>query len=375
MRGPRCVYRSVHVANGLTERGGACCRYEEVFVRRSYLQHGVALPARDECDGAVIIDVGANIGLFAMQAAIECPDALVFAFEPVAVVAQVLRNNTAQYPNVHVIQAGVGAATSNADDPEEWAYFPDMPGQSSRQTRVSEALAQMAVVQRAKSATVRDSGEDSCGGASSTAHTKQGDDGSPTPQAKCRSVACRAPLVTLSHFLAQARLAWVDLLKIDVEGDELDVLEGVRQPYWRRIQHVAMEVHDVDGRLAAVVELLQDPRRGGFARVTTQRQTTSVVDGYLMVIPDELKLYYVFATRVAATTDDSKACVAPLPEPSAPAAAAAAAAAPPVNRPSHNESSGKKRCHPRDEPSTAGCEAAATARVGKRRRGRGAGKQ
>lgn len=38
------------------------CFVQEVFVRRSYLQHGLIVS-----DGAVVIDAGANIGLFSLQ--------------------------------------------------------------------------------------------------------------------------------------------------------------------------------------------------------------------------------------------------------------------------------------------------------------------
>lgn len=48
----------------------------------------------------------------------------------------------------------------------------------------------------------------------------------------------RCALCTLSQVLAQQRLQRVDLLKIDVEGAELDVLRGVQPADWPRIQQV-----------------------------------------------------------------------------------------------------------------------------------------
>jgi thioesterase domain-containing protein/acyl carrier protein len=50
----------------------------------------------------------------------------------------------------------------------------------------------------------------------------------------------------------------IDLLKINVEKSEMDVLAGIAEEDWPRIRQVAMEVHDIDGRLARVQRLLSD---------------------------------------------------------------------------------------------------------------------
>ena len=72
-----------------------------------------------------------------------------------------------------------------------------------------------------------------------------------------QTFAC--PVVTLSELLK----AWrheeaqvVDLLKIDVEGAELQVLEGLCPEDWLLVQQLVLEVHDVDGRLAEIVSLV-----------------------------------------------------------------------------------------------------------------------
>ena len=52
-------------------------------------------------------------------------------------------------------------------------------------------------------------------------------------------------------------LTTVSLLKIDVERAELDVLEGIAEQDWPRIQQVSAEVHDWKGRKAQVERLLR----------------------------------------------------------------------------------------------------------------------
>jgi FkbM family methyltransferase len=60
----------------------------------------------------------------------------------------------------------------------------------------------------------------------------------------------------LSSFLLEERIARVDLLKIDVERAELDVLGGIDEPDWPKIEQVVIEVHDDDGRAGTIQSTL-----------------------------------------------------------------------------------------------------------------------
>jgi hypothetical protein len=48
----------------------------------------------------------------------------------------------------------------------------------------------------------------------------------------------------------------VTLLKIDVERAELDVLAGIDEGDWPKIEQAAIEVHDEEGRGAAIAAAL-----------------------------------------------------------------------------------------------------------------------
>ena len=65
--------------------------------------------------------------------------------------------------------------------------------------------------------------------------------------------------------------ASIDLLKVDVEGYELRVLQGIDARDWPRIRRVVLETHDTDGRLEAVIAVLE---QGGMTRIHTARQQT-----------------------------------------------------------------------------------------------------
>lgn len=59
-----------------------------------------------------------------------------------------------------------------------------------------------------------------------------------------------------------------------------------------------LEVHDIDGRLTAVVELLKS-EPAGFDNICWELQGTSEVKGYVMVVPEALKMFLVFAKRTS----------------------------------------------------------------------------
>src|SRR5262249_30063937 len=59
----------------------------------------------------------------------------------------------------------------------------------------------------------------------------------------------------LSNILHESDVERIGLLKIDVEKAELDVLEGIEDADWERIDQLVVEVHDIDNRLQQICEL------------------------------------------------------------------------------------------------------------------------
>ena len=70
-----------------------------------------------------------------------------------------------------------------------------------------------------------------------------------------QSIRCR--LRTVSEIISRFGLNTVDFLKVDVERGELDVLSGIALADWPKIKSLAVEVHDIEGRLGHVVTLLK----------------------------------------------------------------------------------------------------------------------
>ena len=61
----------------------------------------------------------------------------------------------------------------------------------------------------------------------------------------------KAQIETLDEALRREKIERVDLLKIDVEGPELEVLRGLGPETWPRVMQVVLETHDRDGRQPA----------------------------------------------------------------------------------------------------------------------------
>ena len=86
-----------------------------------------------------------------------------------------------------------------------------------------------------------------------------------------RPVSCRVE--TWSYVIHALNIGAIDLLKIDVEGAEWDVLSGINTKDWRKIRQVVAEVHDEDGRVARVENLL---REQGFSVVSEPEPQSAI---------------------------------------------------------------------------------------------------
>lgn len=201
---------------------------KEIFGERTYLRHGV-----DVGPGDIVFDVGANVGVAATFFAGECEVATVHSFEPVGSIFEMLVENVGALPACRPHRFGL----SDRPGEVEFTYYPGAAAMSSRyadperdRQMVREVLIGMGV--EPAEADVR----------------LEGDFDS-------RSVSCE--MKTLSTFMEEESIERVDLLKIDVERAEADVFKGVSGQDWPKIRQVVAEVHDIDGRLADLSELLE----------------------------------------------------------------------------------------------------------------------
>ena len=367
--------------------------YEEIWVARSYAQR-FAKPLKTN---AIVVDVGANIGVFALWVLrgglSSAPSAeargrsvgALLAIEPIARTHAVLRRNLASWPCADALRVAVGQR--NEAERRVFEFYPEQPGESTRNAAERAAqrrrLENSALARRARAAeaaaasgaaravpeaesaaqsaaerercTVRSlhwilsrweplRGEKSASASAARARRPTKRQRRDRDDASASDPSAAAPLDA-------GALPRIDLLKIDVEGDELACLFGldrvddsslsggesdsdrssssgggsgvatrrreVEWSWWARIDRIVVEVHDIDGRLAAVVALL---RARGFRHVRADRASgggavaaraaapparaqageaaaEEAGFAYVVVVPPELALYTLSAWR------------------------------------------------------------------------------
>ena len=211
--------------------------YEEIFADKTYLNFGIEIP-NDAC----IFDVGANIGLFTLFASRLAPQSVVYSFEPIPPVFEILRRNAEIHaPNTKLFACGL----SNVSEQASFTYYPNV---SLISGRFADVVADSETV---KSFVMGNNGN-------ALLSAEQLDE---LIAERLTSERFTCQLKTLSEVIRDEGVQKIDLLKIDVEKGELEVLSGIDDADWPRIQQIVMEVHDLDGRVEQVTELL---RRHGF---------------------------------------------------------------------------------------------------------------
>lgn len=221
--------------------------YEDVFEHEVYLRNGITLK-----DGDCIFDVGANIGFFTLFAHQKCKPSMVYSFEPAKPLFDILTFNTARYSDsVRLLNFGI----SNERKTATFTFYPQSSGMSSfyadKEEEKDVLRALMQNQQRSGMAGMDDV-------------LKHVDD---LLEERFRSETLHCELRTLSDVIREFRVGRIDLLKVDVQKSELDVLEGIADDDWLKIQQIVLEVHDNNGRLALVQDLLN---RHGYTTVVEQ---------------------------------------------------------------------------------------------------------
>ncbi|MFI1336267.1 amino acid adenylation domain-containing protein [Streptomyces sp. NPDC020845] len=235
--------------------GETAFMYGEIFPARTYAPPGVRLP-----DRAVVFDVGANIGLFSLFAHRDCRDPLVYAFEPVPQVCDILRLNA----ELHGIDARVfDKALGDRPGTAEFTFY---PGVSMLSGRYADSRLDR---QRMRTIASKDLGP-----------AASGRDVEDILDARLGVTRMIRPVITLSSVIEEQEIARIDLLKIDVERGELDVLAGITDGHWPLIRRIVIEVDDADGRLAAVLELL---RSRGYTVAVDDSTGQAAADGLRVV--------------------------------------------------------------------------------------------
>jgi FkbH-like protein/FkbM family methyltransferase len=198
--------------------------YKEIFEDQCYLKHGIQLE-----DGATVVDIGANIGLFSLFVMSRCKKPKIYAFEPASVVYDLLKANCDAYgSNAHAVNVGVSdkSKTSTFTFYEKSSVFsgfhPDeTDDRAAVYTVVRNVLKSEAVAGESVDEYVSELTAD-----------------------RLRRSTHECRLTTLSDIIRENQIDKIDLLKIDAEKSELAIIQGIDDRDWPKIHQIVIEIHD-----------------------------------------------------------------------------------------------------------------------------------
>lgn len=206
--------------------------FDEILTRDCYfLSSDLCLP-----DQPIVVDVGANIGIFAVVVGKLYPGARIIAVEPVKLLCEAIRLN-AELHNMDIAVANVAAADLKSTI--ELQFYPSNTVMSGIITGDCSA-----------EVTLR-------------RYLRQQNPGIDEEDIDILIEECLVPQIELcqSERLTDILNAYgvekVDLLKIDAEHSELLVLKGIDESTWLNIDRIVIEVHDVEHRIDIVIRQLE----------------------------------------------------------------------------------------------------------------------
>ncbi len=197
-----------------------------------------------------IIDVGANIGIFGIKLSkLFNNNITILSFEPISHIFTILNANTklVKNDNFKAFEWGL----SNKNEQVNFTYYPNSPALS---TANPEAWDNNEDLITAVEGNLKHSPKNLW-------WTKL------IPRflyplivkkLKENPIDLKCEVKTLSYIIEKQNLKKIDLLKIDCEGNELKVLEGIKTNDWKIIKQLIIEVHDIDNRLDTITNILKN---------------------------------------------------------------------------------------------------------------------
>ena len=210
-----------------------------------------------DCDTPTVMDVGANIGVFATHIKSLKPHSRIFCIEPIPSSCSVLRTNLERYDvdqRPVVLNCGVS-------DSSGFKEFKVLKGSSQSATCQPPNLCLTAA--DAAKAIENDSDMSEIIASSENDYLQRAFN-SQVPETVTVEVRAISSLIT-SH-----QVNVIDLLKIDTEASELSVLEGISVEHFPIIKNIILEIHTRQ-RVNEITKLLS---QHGFTVVTNPLKET-----------------------------------------------------------------------------------------------------
>eukprot|EP00892_Ulva_mutabilis_P007679 jgi/Ulvmu1/5283/UM022_0077.1 len=247
---------------------------EEIFEDNCYIKPGVIQLQ----DGDAVVDIGSNVGIFGLQAGqIVGPTGRVISVEALPPTFNKLQENRKAAIREGYVTAewsAINAAAGATDGCLEMTFFPRAAGWGT-----SDPVQHKQRMRLDLGVFIKSLLQDHTSRISHSALAKFGRWMLNTSETlfewilsmytwwmASASVTYSVPMLTLATIFKQQAIDNVALLKVDVEGAEVAVLQGLTPAAWGQVQQVVAEVHS-DALLAEVTAILKER----FVRVTHQQ--------------------------------------------------------------------------------------------------------
>ena len=188
--------------------------YKEIFIEKCY-----DFPISD---GMVIFDVGANIGLFNLYMNSFKKDIQIYSFEPVPQIFRYLQDNIPKNQNNIAIDKGLG----HREERVKMNYIKNASSLSSMNPFDTKKMKAHDYIY-----------EEECG-------IFKGVCKSLLESEMKKPIEISVNITTLSNIIDQYNINKIDLLKIDVEGNELNVIKGIRPEHFNKIKYMIIEIEN-----------------------------------------------------------------------------------------------------------------------------------
>ncbi|MBH75800.1 MAG: hypothetical protein CMP68_01365 [Flavobacteriales bacterium] len=226
-------------------------------------------------EGDVVVDVGANIGVLGVRLSEKFNKIKIYSFEPIPNIFSVLKKNCklTNNPDFKVFENGLG----DKKEKKEFTYFPNSPALSTANPDAWEKDPKMLI----------DAVKGSLKNAPKKFWWAKFIPSFLAPLfAKYLTINKKkfiCEIITLSNFIANEKISKIHFLKIDCEGLEWKVLQGIKNNDWEKILSCVIEVHNINNRLEKICKLLES---NGFKIILEKEKSLK-----------KTKLVNVFATK------------------------------------------------------------------------------
>ncbi len=229
---PELIQKSVILPNGMQifqhNHSETTLQYQEIFIDKEYLKHDIVVE-----HGDVIVDVGANIGMFSLLFGRYLEGIKIYAIEPVPELFDILQSNLWLYGlDAKCFNYGI----SNIKEISDFSYYPHASVLSGKNTSKNEVRQLIA---------------------NTASNEINNDEIEKLVQAASYERKIKCEFLPLSEFIESQKISRINLLKIDVERSEFLVLEGIRSEQWKMIDQIVIEVHKFDNNCERIIELLE----------------------------------------------------------------------------------------------------------------------